>query len=297
METNKKEPLVSVLMPCYNHEAYVAEAISSVLAQTYKNVELIVIDDGSTDGTWAEIEKLSSRHAFRAIRRKNKGLIETLKELRALAHGEYLTILASDDRFYPHKIEVMVRELLQNPSAGLCVARSDRIDDKGNVLGKTAGEYDGRGNLYGMLLNGVTYVMYVATLAKTEAYRQVEFISDYVEDLPAWLQISRDWPVVTVDRVVASHRQVPGSMSRNFHRMILATQQIIGHFSGGKIPYPAGWCVRWLDTFLAFSPRDAASFLFSKACSKRVLLTSYFYKVLLRSLWHFLCGWYRKGRT
>jgi glycosyltransferase involved in cell wall biosynthesis len=295
METNKPEPLVSVLMPCYNHEAYVAEAISSVLAQTYKNVELIVIDDGSTDGSWAEIEKVRARSDFRAIRRSNKGLIETLKELRALANGEYLTILASDDRFYPRKVEVMLNELRRNPAAGLCVARSDQIDERGEVLGITRGEYVGAGGLFEMLLNGVTYVSYVATLARTEAYRQVEFISDYIEDLPAWLQISRDWPVVAVDEVVGSHRQVSGSMSRNYRRMIFATQQIISHFSAGKRPFPPGWCVRWLDTYMTLSPREAVSFLWSRECSKRVLLTAYFYKVLLRSGWVSLKMLYRRA--
>ncbi len=297
MESLKQEPLVSVLMPCYNHEAYVAEAISSVLAQTYKNIELIVIDDGSTDGTWAEIERLLAKSKFIALRRQNKGLIETLKELRSLASGEYLTILASDDRFYPNKVEAMLRALQGNPAAGLCVARSDRIDERGHLLGHgpTKGEFDGKGNLYELLLNGQVYVSYVATLVRTEAYRQVDFISDYIEDLPAWLQLSRDWPVVAIDEIVGSHRQVSGSMSRNFGKMILATQQIIAHFSHGKKPFPAGWCARWLDTYMTYSPRQAVSFFFSRECSMRVLLTVYFYRASVHAVLAFLAKFYRQA--
>lgn len=274
-----------MLMPCYNHQAFVAEAIESVLAQTYANVELIVIDDGSTDGSWKEIERLRAKHDFTALRRDNKGLIETLKELRAMAHGEYIGILASDDRYYPDKIEVMLKCMQENPAAGLCVAHTDKIDAQGTVLGLIVGEYDGEGSLFDLLLGGQVNVSYVATLVRADAYRQVEFINDYVEDLPAWLQISRDWPVVALNRVVASHRQVAGSVSSNLRKMIQAGQMIISHFSGGQRPYPLGWCVRWLGAYMMFSMRDAWRFLFSRDCTFRVLLTSYFYKALILAVW------------
>jgi len=283
MIIDQYQPLVSILVPCYNHRGFVAEAILSALNQTYANIELIVIDDGSTDGTWEEVEKLLSARKFMAIRRENRGLIKTLKELRSLARGEYITILASDDRFYPNKIEIMLNVLRKNPSAGLCVGHADRIDESSNVLQSVRGEYDGNGDLYDLLLNGDIYVPYVATLVKTKAYNQVEFINQYVEDLPAWLQISRDWPVVSVKDVVASHRQVSGSMSQNSLRMIHETKKIINHFTGGTLPYPSGWCVKWLVAYMMFSYRNALRFFFSKKCSPRVMLTIYFYKGLLSS--------------
>lgn len=288
MEKIDSKPLVSVLMPCYNHQAFVAEAIESVLAQTYPNIELIVIDDGSTDGTWEEVERLRAKGEFIALSRANKGLIETIKELRAMAHGEYIGILASDDRYYPDKIEAMVKCFQEHPSAGLCVAHTDKIDEQGNVLGQIAGEYDGKGRLFDLLLWGRVNVSYVATLVRADAYRQVEFINDYVEDLPAWLQISRDWPVVALEKVVASHRQVAGSVSSNLRKMIRACQMIISHFSGGKRPYPLGWCERWLGAYMMISMREALEFLLSKDCTFKVLLTTYFYKALMLATWLFL---------
>lgn len=99
------QPLVSVVIPAYNHERYVERAIRSVVNQTYSPIELVVVDDGSTDGTLEEIKRVQRENGwnFRIIAKRNGGVSSALNAGMAASNGEYLAILASDDWFLPEK--------------------------------------------------------------------------------------------------------------------------------------------------------------------------------------------------
>lgn len=92
-----KQPLVSVVITCYNYADYVEQAIKSILQQTYKNIELIIIDDGSTDKSLDIITKY--RDSAKIVSRKNKGIVYTRNEAIQLAKGRYLCFLDADDYF------------------------------------------------------------------------------------------------------------------------------------------------------------------------------------------------------
>ena len=104
-------PLVSVIISSYNHEQYVTKAIKSVFSQTYKSIELIVIDDGSKDHSVKKILELKRRYSFKLIVRNNKGLANTLNQAIKLAKGLYITVLASDDYYLPKRIEHAINQL------------------------------------------------------------------------------------------------------------------------------------------------------------------------------------------
>lgn len=106
-------PLVSVVIPAFNHEPYIEDAIRSVLDQTYPRVEIVVVDDGSTDRTAEIADRLSREHGFTFVRNPaNLGLNPTLMKGFGLARGDYLSVLASDDMIMPHKIEREVAHIL-----------------------------------------------------------------------------------------------------------------------------------------------------------------------------------------
>lgn len=107
-------PKVSVVMPAYNHQEYVGRSIDSVISQTYPNVELIVVDDGSTDKTWEKIsEKLNDNPGlFKAISRKNGGVCSALNEGVALSSGEFIAVIASDDYYLPTKLSEQIQLFL-----------------------------------------------------------------------------------------------------------------------------------------------------------------------------------------
>lgn len=112
-----REPLVSVIIPAYNHEGYIERAIRSVLDQTYRNIELVVVDDGSRDGTWDVISRVRAEcgGCFQAYTKPNQGVSATLNFGIRKSSGEFVATLASDDRYAPEKIERQVRLFLDSP--------------------------------------------------------------------------------------------------------------------------------------------------------------------------------------
>jgi glycosyltransferase involved in cell wall biosynthesis len=98
-------PPVSVILNCYNHQDYVGEAIESVLRQTHRDLELIIIDNGSTDGTRKVIESFTDDRIHHFLNDENVSVSRRLNEGVAAARGEFVSILYSDDWFLPHKIE------------------------------------------------------------------------------------------------------------------------------------------------------------------------------------------------
>lgn len=113
-------PLISAILPVYNGEAYLAEAVESILAQTYKNFELIIIDDGSTDGSLSllkEYESLDSRIIL--VSRPNKDLVATLNESIELASGQWIARMDQDDISLPYRFHKQL-ERLERSSADIC---------------------------------------------------------------------------------------------------------------------------------------------------------------------------------
>lgn len=124
-------PSISVIMPSYNHSAYVDRAIQSVLAQTYNAVEIIVIDDGSTDGSPELLRSLSEKHGFTLICQPNAGVCKTLNRgIREAAKGEYIALLASDDFWHPDKLRLQMNALAEDPVSEFCFAQAREFKDE-----------------------------------------------------------------------------------------------------------------------------------------------------------------------
>src|SRR4029077_20706952 len=109
------QPLVSVVMPVYNGERYLKEAIESVLFQTYKNLELVVVDDGSVDARKTIILSYSDSRIRLVENTKNSGIVFTRNKGLLAAQGEYIATLDCDDIALPDRIENQVNFLEKNP--------------------------------------------------------------------------------------------------------------------------------------------------------------------------------------
>lgn len=114
-------PLVSVSMPAFNAEHYIAEAIESILSQSYKNFELIVCDDGSSDNTRDIINRYDDPRIVKIFSKVNRGLIATRNEIASIAKGKYLALLDADDLAFPDRLALQV-SYLESGSADLCGA-------------------------------------------------------------------------------------------------------------------------------------------------------------------------------
>ena len=130
--------LVSVLIPAYNHEKYIQETIKSIINQSYRNIELIVIDDGSKDNTWQKIQEIKKECEKRFVRvyfetKQNEGTCKTMNKLLSYAKGDFIYLIASDDLAKPQAIEKEVDFLCKNLDYSLCVGNNEIIDFEGKV--------------------------------------------------------------------------------------------------------------------------------------------------------------------
>lgn len=131
-------PLISVVIPAYNHEKYIQETIQSIINQTYKNLELIVIDDGSKDTSWQKINEMKEICEKRFCNvifetQINQGVCETLNKGYAIANGIYVYSLASDDLAKPEAIETLYNEIKTDQYV-LVVGDDDIIDGNSKLI-------------------------------------------------------------------------------------------------------------------------------------------------------------------
>lgn len=134
----KEKPLLSVVIPSYNHEKFIGKAIDSVLGQTYSNLELIIIDDGSKDSS-IEIIKSYTDERITFVAQENAGAHNAINKGLEIAKGEYLAILNSDDIFDKKRFEIMIKEMEKHKEVGFSCTYIQVIDSDGNKLGVKEG--------------------------------------------------------------------------------------------------------------------------------------------------------------
>ena len=136
------EPLISVLIPSYNHASYIKEAIESIRSQDYKNLEIVVVDDFSTDGSRKILKKLSQQEGAKLrlfLNEKNEGVASTINVAIKHARGELVALLASDDLFLPDRFSVQLKKFSDDPRLRIIYA-DGRALENGKVAGKLHGD-------------------------------------------------------------------------------------------------------------------------------------------------------------
>ncbi|MGQ9426561.1 glycosyltransferase [Gilvimarinus sp. F26214L] len=214
---------VTVVIPSYNHGLYVAQAIHSVMEQSMDNVELIVIDDGSTDASRDVIAALHTDYngAFRYLARENRGLVATLQEGLDLASGEYFCELASDDYLHPENLARRTAGLDANPEAVMVFTDGLNVDKDGNVIGPITKErikaVYRSANPIPQILNNNTPV-FATGLVRTDALRRCGgFDADtfrYYEDIDTPIRLCRLGRFDYIDEKLFFHRLHATNVSR-----------------------------------------------------------------------------------
>lgn len=133
-----QNPLVTIIIPVYNGSEYMREAIDSALAQTYKNIEIIVVNDGSNDGGLTEEIALSYGDKIRYVRKENGGVSSALNLGLNLMKGEYFSWLSHDDAYLPTKIEKQVELLEQGDSNTIILCATQQINSDSLKIGQAA---------------------------------------------------------------------------------------------------------------------------------------------------------------
>lgn len=136
---NDKIPLVTIGVLSYNYSAYVLAALNSLITQTYSNIELIIIDDKSTESTPDIIEKWIAENKINCVFIKNEiniGITKVSNKIVGLTNGKYISLFAIDDIMLPEKIERQVKAMEEaGEDFGMCYANVNTMDEKGNFLG------------------------------------------------------------------------------------------------------------------------------------------------------------------
>lgn len=209
--------LVTIAIPCYNHAVFVQDSIRSVINQTYKNIELIIIDDGSTDQSvnkikemLIECEQRFTRFEFR--NRPNKGLCNTLNEALEWAKGNYFCAIASDDQMLPEKTSLQISSF-KSDTVGV-FGGVNIINNKNEILSSRVREYSETG-FEDILLNKHDLPA-SSQMFKTEILRQVGGYNPNVkvEDWDLLLRMSKlNKKMVYIPQLLINYRKHDSNIS------------------------------------------------------------------------------------
>lgn len=217
MSVTNASPLVTVVITTYNHGRFLPDAIHSVLQQDHTQVELIVVDDGSTDNTPQLIQQYAS---VKYLPQTNQGLAAARNTGLAHATGEWICFLDADDALLPNAIKTQLSYALANTSAGFIsgghIIADENLQPKKEVAAKISSHH------FEELLQRNYIGMHAAVLYQKKILQQYPFDASFTgcEDYDVYLRISADFPVVTHTQPIALYRTLPSSMSANLPMML-----------------------------------------------------------------------------
>jgi glycosyltransferase involved in cell wall biosynthesis len=208
-------PLVSAIIPVYNGEAFLRETIESVLSQTYRDIECIVIDDGSTDGT-GEIAR-SFGDSIRYVRKENGGVSSARNLGIEMASGEFVAFLDADDLWVPEKIEKQMAVFAARPDVGMVYSSVLFVDEKKKVLRKVENEF-GMGEVERILLLRTPVFLTMTALVRKDVLDKVGGFDDRLStsaDADMACRIALNFETVGIDEPLAMYRQHSNQMHLN----------------------------------------------------------------------------------
>lgn len=193
--------MITVIMPCYNHAQYVERAILSVYAQTYTQIQLIVIDDGSSDSSVQVLEGLRDQLGYTLLTQKNQGVCKALnRAIKEAAEGEYLALLASDDFWHPDKLRLQVDALDTNPRSEFCFSQAFEFKDENDL---TKGKVFPKKCLSGQVLNNVFIRQHVPAGTMLFSRRLYDQLGGFDESLK-----EEDWDFVIRSAAITAFSSV-----------------------------------------------------------------------------------------
>jgi glycosyltransferase involved in cell wall biosynthesis len=226
---------VSIVIPCYNAKRFIAEAAGSACAQTWPDVEVIVVDDGSTDGSAGEVAARCP--ATRVLRQANAGLARARNAGAAASSGDVLIFLDADDRLRPTAAASAVGALAQHPDAAMVFGRCQWMAEDGTPLPTPLPRISG--DYYAELLRhnciwmpAMAAVRRAPFLATGGFDARVNPSADY--DL--YLRLASRYPIASHEETVADYRQHASSMSTDPALMLKTTLAVLE----GQRPFVAG---------------------------------------------------------
>lgn len=232
------KPTVSVIIPVYNGSNFLSEAIDSILAQTYTNFEIIVVDDGSTDDTWKIIQSYDDK--IRGIHKANGGVASALNCGIKNMRGKYFAWLSHDDLWLADKLEKQINFLKVNPQYKICYSDFFIIASSGTILKSVNSPWYPRQKAIRELFK-TGYIHGSSIIVEKTCFNKVGVFSEqlkYTQDIEMWIRMSRVYELARVPEKLIKGRR---------HRQ-QGSNNISAHFSEKSSMFE--------NTFLSFRPDE-----------------------------------------
>lgn len=240
-------PAVTVVLPAYNAEAYLRDAIESVLAQTYTHFELLVIDDGSTDTTSTILETFSDCRIRRIVHKQNQGLIATLNEGLREAQGTFIARIDADDVWHAtNKLKKQIDFLQKHPEYALVGTNAITIDETGKILGKIkVPSSDSAIRRQILIKNPFIHPSVVFTKQAALAVGGFARADTHAEDYGLWLRMATTNKVANIPEMLMSYRITQTGITRTKQQLqIKASFELARQFKQFYPHFALAW-VKW----------------------------------------------------
>lgn len=239
IESQAGLPLVSILVPSFNGAAFLRECLDSLLAQTYPNIEILLLDDASTDETPAIAADYDGRITY--VRQSaNRGIYDNVNIGIEQARGEFIATYHADDIYLPTIVEEEVAYLREHPAVGAVFCSDIFVDAEGREYGRIVLPPPVRGEKpldYATVLNTLltyknrflvcpTAMVRASVHAAVGAYRQDRYRN--TADLEMWLRIARSYPIAVLEAHLMRYRHFHGNSSQRYHRLRTSPENFFG---------------------------------------------------------------------
>lgn len=239
-------PLVSIVIPYFNHTAYLGEAVTSALRQSYPNLEIVIVDDGSEVPADAilDFDALAREYPTRRVtlfRIPNGGVAAARNHGFRHCSGDYLVFLDSDDRLMQGAIESHLKVLDANPEAGMAFGPASIIDEHGRQT-RPARICRPRTSYFLMLLESNPIACPGSTMMRRQAFIDAGCFNESfrnAEDYHLYLRMARQRPIARHKVTVVEYRKHSGGKSQNKEKMIAAVLRILDEFDDSSVLTPA----------------------------------------------------------
>lgn len=222
-------PGVSVVIPCYNYAHYLRHAVDSVLAQTYVDREIIIVDDGSTDDTPAVAAAYGDR--VRVIRQPNAGLPAARNTGIRAASKPFIALLDADDVWLPGYLSAVMTAFARLPDdTGLVASKSIKVGPAGNILGRIRRDHEAHGELRARDILLRTHFAPSTVTVRKAVFEACGLFDDTLtssEDRDMWIRVGMRFRLFLLPDALVHIRDHPSSMSKNAERMARNTRAVI----------------------------------------------------------------------
>jgi glycosyltransferase involved in cell wall biosynthesis len=212
-------PVISIVMPFYNAAPYLAEAVKSILDQTFSNFEFIIINDGSTDGSEKIIQSFSDKRIKYIVNPENRGLVYSLNKGLDAAEGSLIARMDGDDISMPERLERQFEYLRMHPEADLVASQVQLINEKGQLTGFWKEDRDNNSpELIKEFLSVNNCIAHPTILAKADVIQRLRYreVQGQAEDYDLWLRwVSAGKTIHKIEKVLLQHRILPNSFTRS----------------------------------------------------------------------------------